>query len=211
LKVLDHLEEWIITFLMGAATAIIFVAVLHRYAAGLRIPVVQDWLLSLNFSWAQELCIFMFVWMCKFGAAYGVRTGIHVGVDVLVNRLPDAWRRKATYVALFGGILFTGTIGTLGLRFVWENGMHYAVAAALGLATGDLPQGPTTPDLEWPTWVVYSAVPLGSYLMCFRFLQVTLAFVRTGGLPHHDAAHVEGLGEEPELPVEPELAKAGSK
>lgn len=28
-------------------------------------------------SWAQELCIFMFVWMAKFGAAYGVRTGIH--------------------------------------------------------------------------------------------------------------------------------------
>ena len=32
----------------------------------------------------------MFVWMAKFGAAYGVRTGIHVGVDVLVNQLqPD--------------------------------------------------------------------------------------------------------------------------
>ena len=34
LKVLDHLEEWLIAFLMGAATLIIFVAVLHRYAAG---------------------------------------------------------------------------------------------------------------------------------------------------------------------------------
>ncbi len=53
------------------------------------IPHVQDWLLSLNLSWAQELCIYMFIWMAKFGAAYGVRTGIHVGVDVLVNRLPD--------------------------------------------------------------------------------------------------------------------------
>ena len=35
---------------------------------------------------------------------------------------------------------------------------------------------PTTPDLEMPTWIVYSAVPLGSYLMCFRFLQVTWGF-----------------------------------
>ncbi|MBE2242701.1 MAG: TRAP transporter small permease, partial [Burkholderiaceae bacterium] len=75
---LDHLEEWLITFLMGAATLIIFVAVLHRYASGMRIPVVQDWMLTLNFGWAQELCIIMFVWMAKFGAAYGVRTGIHV-------------------------------------------------------------------------------------------------------------------------------------
>jgi len=66
--------------------------------------------------------------------------------------------------------------------------MHYAVFQALGLDTGTLPEGPTTPDLEWPTWIVYSAVPLGSYLMCFRFLQVTWRFVRTGELPHHDHA-----------------------
>jgi hypothetical protein len=94
MKFLDHLEEWLITFLMGAATLIIFVAVVHRYAASAGIPGVQDWLLSLNFSWAQELCIIMFVWMAKFGAAYGVRTGIHVGVDVLINRLEDRMRGK---------------------------------------------------------------------------------------------------------------------
>src|SRR4051812_46865986 len=94
LKFLDHLEEWVIATMMGLATVIIFVAVVHRYAAGLSIPGVQDWLLSLNLSWAQELCIYMFIWMAKFGAAYGVRTGIHVGVDVLINSLPDGVRRK---------------------------------------------------------------------------------------------------------------------
>ena len=207
MKVLDHLEEWIITFLMGAATVVIFVAVVHRYAAGLRIPVVQDRLLALNLSWAQELCIFMFVWMCKFGAAYGVRTGIHVGVDVLVNRLPPRWREKAVYLALFCGMLFTGIIGVLGTRFVWENGMHYAVASALGLDVGDLPPGSTTPDLDWPTWVIYSAVPLGSFLMCFRFAQVAWRFTRTGELPKHDPAKVEGIAEEDHLL----LANAGSR
>ena len=75
MKILNHLEEWLITFLMGAATLIVFVAVLHRYSAGYAIPGVQDWLLSLNMTWAQELTIIMFVWMAKFGAAYGVRTG----------------------------------------------------------------------------------------------------------------------------------------
>lgn len=86
MKLLDHLEEWLIAFLMAAATFIIFVAVVHRYASGLDIPWLQDQLIQINMSWAQELCIFMFVWMAKFGAAYGVRTGIHVGVDVLINR-----------------------------------------------------------------------------------------------------------------------------
>jgi hypothetical protein len=36
----------------------------------------------------------MFVWMAKFGAAYGVRTGIHVGVDVLINRMTGRTRAK---------------------------------------------------------------------------------------------------------------------
>jgi C4-dicarboxylate transporter DctQ subunit len=207
MKLLDHLEEWIITFLMGAATVVIFFAVIHRHIAGYPIPILQDWLLSLQFGWAQELCIYMFVWMCKFGAAYGVRTGIHVGVDVLVNRLPVEWRKIAVLVGLTGGAIFTAIIGTLGTSFIWDNGMHYAVFHLLGLNTGDLPEGPTTPDLEWPTWVVYSAVPMGSFLMCFRFLQVMFNFVRTGEVPHHEHAHVEGLDEGDQMFDELVLAK----
>ena len=152
MKYLDHLEEWIITFLIGAATLVIFVAVMHRYAAGLPIPGVQDWLLQINLTWAQELCIIMFVWMAKFGAAYGVRTGIHVGVDVLINSLSGRMRAKFIVFGMLAGALFTGIIATLGGHFVWENGAHYAIFNALGIATKDLYEGPTTPDLEWPTW-----------------------------------------------------------
>jgi C4-dicarboxylate transporter DctQ subunit len=195
LKVLDHLEEWLITFLIGAATLIIFAAVVHRYASGVAIPGVQDWLLRQNMGWAQELCIIMFVWMAKFGAAYGVRTGIHVGVDVLINSLSDRPRGKFIVFGLLAGAVFTGIIGTLGAFFVWENGAHYATFTMLGLDTGDLYEGPTTPDLEWPTWIVYCAVPIGSALMCFRFLQVCVSFIRTGELPHHDHGHVEGVEE----------------
>ena len=195
MKYLDHLEEVIITFLIGAATLVIFAAVVHRYSSGLPIPGLQDWLLTINMGWAQELCIYMFVWMAKFGAAYGVRTGIHVGVDVLVTRLPESWRLKTVLIAIAGGALFTGIIGTLGARFVWENGMHYATYTLFGMNVGDVPQGPTTPDLEWPTWIIYSAVPLGSYLMCFRFLQTGWNFLKTGQLPHHDHAAVDGLDE----------------
>ncbi len=195
-RALNHLEELLVTFLMGGATVIIFVAVMHRYLAGMDIPGLQDWLLTLDFGWAQELCIIMFVWMAKFGAAYGVRTGIHVGVDVLINRLDDRMRGKFIIFGLLAGALFTGTVATLGANFVWENGAHYAFFKFFGAEMGDLYEGPITPDLEWPTWAVYSAIPLGSSLMCFRFLQVTWSFIRTGELPHHDHGHVDGLEEE---------------
>ena len=195
-RLLNRLEEVLVIALMALATLITFAAVLHRYLSGLAIPVVQDWLLGLRFSWSQELTIILFVWMAKFGAAYGVRTGIHVGVDVLINQLGDSRRRLFVLFGLLSGALFTGIIGTLGVLFVWENGAHYASFHALGMDVSDLIEGPVTPDLEWPTWMVYLAIPLGSSLMCFRFLQVAWNFVRSGELPHHDHGHVDGLDEE---------------
>ena len=191
-RILNHLEEWLIATLMGAATLVIFLAVVHRFLS--TIPFVQDYTIKMDVSWAQELCIYMFVWMAKFGAAYGVRQGTHVGVDVLVRALPKS---KAKYLIIFGllcGALFTGVVGTLGAHFVWENGFHHAfMHTLLGLDVGDVPEGPTSPDLEIHTWIAYSCVPLGSYLMCFRFLQTVWTFIRTGELPHHDHTHVEGV------------------
>jgi C4-dicarboxylate transporter DctQ subunit len=121
----------------------------------------------------------MFVWMAKFGAAYGVRTGIHVGVDVLVNHLPPRWRKSYILFGLLAGALFTGVIGTFGAWFTWNMAHTDQVS----------------PDMEVPKWIVYLCIPLGSYLMCFRFLQVAVAFARTGELPRHNEAHVEGIAD----------------
>jgi C4-dicarboxylate transporter DctQ subunit len=194
MKVLDHLEEWLISLLMAGATILIFVAVLHRHFAGQHIPVLQDWLLKIDLSWAQELCIYMFVWMAKFGAAYGVRTGIHVGVDALANQLPERGRKAYILFGLLVGALFTGVIGTFGAWFTW--GMAHT--------------NQVSPDLEVPKWIVYLCIPLGSYLMCFRFLQVAWAFWRTGELPKHNEAHVEGIDVPAATPVTP-AAAAGAR
>ena len=166
---------------MAAATLLIFVAVVHRYGTG--VPFLYPYFIQLHLSWAQELCIYMFVWMAKFGAAYGVRTGIHVGVDVVVNLLSPAPRRYVVLFSLFCGALFTAVVGTMGLKFVLELYQTEQVSA----------------DLELPRWIVFSAIPAGSYLMCFRFLQVAFGFWQTGHLPHHDETRVEGV----ELPIPP--------
>jgi TRAP-type C4-dicarboxylate transport system permease small subunit len=206
-RILDRLEEWIIATLIGAATIVTFVAVVHRYGASNSAVLARwaaahhlvllhdaaDWvyinLAALHLSWAQELATYMFVWMAKFGAALGVRTGIHVGVDVFVKRLSPAARKPVIVFALLCGALFTGVIGTLGAVYVYE-----------------LDPDQVSPELEWPSWIIYLCIPLGSYLMCYRFLQVIWRYLRTGVVPHQahgidyeapqDAAAVaEPLGE----------------
>src|SRR4051794_12113392 len=195
LRGLDHLEEWLIATMIAAATVLIFAAVLHRYGAGLSIDFskwaaahdmpglaavlkgIFTWLASLDVSWAQELCIYMFIWMAKFGAAYGVRTGIHVGVDVLVNLLPDGSRRRVVTFSLLCGALFTAIVGAFGASFVlqmWHTGQQ-------------------SNDLEVQMWMVYLTIPLGSGLMCFRFLEVAWSFWQTGELPHQDHSAVAGV------------------
>ncbi len=184
LRILDRLEETLIACLMAGATLLIFVAVVQRFAASttLLYPIAS----GIDLTWAQELCIFMFIWMAKFGAAYGVRTGIHVGVDVVVRRLNPRAQKAVILFGLFAGALFTGIVGTMGARFVY------------GLMGTDQ----TTPDLEWPSWIIYLCIPLGSYLMCFRFLQVVEGYLRTGELPHHEITHVEGVPASPDMGTE---------
>jgi C4-dicarboxylate transporter DctM subunit len=210
---LNHLEEWLIATLIAAATGLIFIAVVHRYGAGESI-VLSRWaaahgmtwlatlsmavftfLSELDMSWAQELCIYMFIWMAKFGAAYGVRTGIHVGVDLLVNRLPEHSRKHVILFSLLCGALFTGMIASFGASFVNEM----------------FKTGQQSNDLEAPMWFVYLAIPLGSGLMCFRFLQVSWSYYWTGHLPHHDESHVEGVEADGSPALHPQPAGAATK
>ncbi|MDE2378548.1 MAG: TRAP transporter large permease subunit [Bradyrhizobium sp.] len=212
-RVLDHLEEWLIATLIAAATALIFFAVVHRYGTGLSIDVARwasargltfiavpanaafTWLAALDVSWAQELCIYMFIWMAKFGAAYGVRTGIHVGVDILVNRLPENSRKQVILFALMCGAFFTGMIGAFGYSFVSEM----------------FRTGQQSNDLEAPMWIIYLAIPLGSSLMCYRFLQVAWSYFWTGHLPHHDETHVEGVQADISPALHPQPAGEATK
>jgi C4-dicarboxylate transporter DctQ subunit len=156
-RLLNHFEEFLIASFMAAATLVTFAAVVMRYTTGSGI------------SWAQELTIYLFIWMAKFGAAYGVRTGIHIGVDFLVNWVRPSIRRKMVMTALSLGIIFTGAIAFFGARwvlFIYGTGQE-------------------SPDLEIPMWIIYLAIPFGSGLMSYRFIQALVNFAKSGDIPTH--------------------------
>lgn len=206
LRLLDRFEEVLIATLIAVATLLIFLSVTHRFAIGFAADLVAyarsaemealaafarstfKTINGLKMTWAQEACIYLFVWMAKFGAAYGVRTGIHVGVDILSERLEGTARRTITTIAMSGGVLFTAILTWIGTDFVWH------VRAG----------GQISPDLEMPMWIIYLAVPLGSALMCFRFVQALVRFLKTGEVAHHDHGAVDGLDDEAD-----DLAKGG--
>ncbi|AUH64383.1 TRAP transporter small permease [Paracoccus zhejiangensis] len=204
LRILDRFEEILISVLMALAVILIFVAVVHRFSIGFaadlvgwarahEMPGLQDTarsvfkaINSIKLTWAQEACIYLFVWMAKFGAAYGVRIGIHVGVDILAEKLEGRAKTIITTIAMSGGILFTAIIAWIGTDFVWH--VYHG--------------GQTSPDLELKMWIIYLAVPLGSALMCFRFIQALYLYLTTGYIAHHDLGAVDGIEDEAETAAE---------
>lgn len=168
-RILDRLEEVLIASFMALATLVTFAAVALRYTTGSGI------------SWAQELTIYLFIWMAKFGAAYGVRTGIHIGVDFVVNAVRPSIKRTLLIIAMSLGMLFTATIAFFGARWV-----------VFIYGTGQI-----SPDLEWPMWIIYLAIPFGSGLMCYRFIQALILFLKTG----HVHTHAYGDTEDREVDV----------
>lgn len=187
LRFLNRFEEIFVSVLMVAAVLIIFVAVCQRYSMSMLADLVawsrangHDQLLmharslyrtvvGLNMLWAQELCIYLFVWMAKFGAAYGVRLGIHVGVDVLVNAVSPAKQKILIVISMLAGATFTALVAWIGGSFVYDISQTAQVS----------------PDLEVPVWLVYLAVPAGSALMCFRFLEELYNYLKTGERAHY--------------------------
>ena len=178
MRILNRLEETLIAVLMAAATIIIFLAILQRYATG--VPALYPYARTWDFTWAQELCIYMFVWMAS-------------------SARPTACAPASTSASTSSSTCWASSGG---VRWSCSD----CCAARCSPASSDR-SGPTwfgtlaeigqvSQDLEVPMWIVYLCVPLGSYLMCFRFLQVAWAYARSGELPRHDHAEVKGLEEE---------------
>jgi C4-dicarboxylate transporter DctQ subunit len=169
-RALDHLEEWLTAGCLAASTLIVVLDVLQRWSASI------DWLWQItsrvDLAWAQELAIYLAIWSVKFGAAYGVRTGIHLGVDMLVDAVGPRSRRVLVALGLGLGALFAALVVVLGTR--WVIFMHET--------------GQVSYDLELPLWIVYLCIPLGSALMCWRFVQALWHYLQRGVVPGTEQA-----------------------
>ena len=90
MKFLDHLEEWIISLMLLAMTALTFYQVVLRY--------VFDSGIALS----EELSRLLFVWLIFLGAILASVQHAHIGFDGLVQKLPLGMRKA---LVLLTGVL----------------------------------------------------------------------------------------------------------
>ena len=116
-------------------TVMIFLQVIYRYVLGE----------SLSFS--EELARYMFIWSVAMGSALALRTRSHIGVEILVERLPASMAKPAKVLACVLSLVFYGMLVWYGFEMVGET-MDQESAA-----------------LELPMGYVYLAVPLSAIVL----------------------------------------------
>ena len=141
---LNHLEEWLISFLLAAMTLVTFMQVIARY------------IFNYSFVWALELNGVMFGWLIFIGMSYGVRVGAHIGVDAFVKSLSSGAARVVGMLAAALCIVYALIVTVGGYQYVSK--MH-----EVGILMQDLPV---------QQWIPRLALPLGFALLAFRFAQV---------------------------------------
>ena len=102
------------------------------------------------------------IWAVMLGAAMGMRTGVHIGVDVLVQRLPAALTKSVVLTSLAVGAAFTCWVMFLGIELV-----------AFSLGTGQV-----TMELSIPRWALYLSVPVSMALMTLHQVQLLVGLWR---------------------------------
>ena len=145
---LEHLEEWLVAFLMAAMTAITFTQVVARYV------------FNYSFVWALELNTVFFAWLIFVGMSYGVRVGAHIGIDAVVRNLRPATARVVGLVASALCILYALIVtvgGWLYVRKMYEVGIEMQ-------------------DMPIQQWVPRIILPLGFALLALRFGQAFFRF-----------------------------------
>ena len=146
-KYFEILDLGVMTLNKNIAVIGISLGVLLAFA-----NVVLRYFFEMSITWAGELTNYLFMWSALFGAAYGLKKGIHISVTMLLEMLPAIVAK----VILMGAQLFSAAYLLL---------MSY-LGYELILMLKDF--GEMSIDLKIPMWIPHLVLPFAFLGAAFR-------------------------------------------
>lgn len=136
-------EQIIIASLFAAMTLLTFTQVVLRY------------LFNSGFVWALEATTYLFAWLVLFGAAYGIKHGVHLGVDAFVHLFNSKIQRFLGLAAVAAGLTYT--------VIMFIGSWNYEVQMyTIGIEAEDIPV---------ERWILRLILPIGIALLALRLAQ----------------------------------------
>ena len=142
------IATWVVACVMGGMVISILLAIISRFIIKIPIP------------WTEELSRYLMIWMAFIAGGLGLKRGVHVGINFVVQRIPEKaskWVRLITNIALL--IFFLVLI---------IEGFHLTILVA----------GQMSPVLRVSMAWVYSSLPVGATLFTFFVIQSVVEDLR---------------------------------
>ena len=153
---IDKALGWVLVVLMGAAVVNVLWQVTSRFGSRFIPGLIPS-------SFTDELARFLLIWVGLLGASYAAGQRLHLGIDLLPQRLTGRARHGLQLV--IEGVIFAFAL------FVMVVGGWRLVVLQLQL-------GQTSAALHVPLGYVYLVLPLSGLLMLFYSIVFMLDHVR---------------------------------
>ena len=140
----SSIERLLLAFTMALLCVITMANVVVRYFT------------NFSFAFTEEISVSLMVFMTLVGAAAAFRSGSHINVALLPDRLPPTARRATHAFALGACCVMFGVLAWYGARMAWDDYRYEVTSPALGL----------------PQWIYSVWLPLLSLLIVLRLLQM---------------------------------------
>ncbi|WP_442881141.1 TRAP transporter small permease [Bosea sp. (in: a-proteobacteria)] len=154
-----RLEQFVIQGLMFLLTALILLNVATRYAG---FPIY----------WIDESAVYSVVWLTFIGASAMTRMRLDFAVTMLTERFSERGAAIARAISTLGVVLFG--IGLSVMCWLWLDPVGIARAGfdarEFAAQSFNFIYTERTQTLNWPTWVIYSVVPLFAVSMTLHAL-----------------------------------------
>ncbi|MBE6909988.1 MAG: TRAP transporter small permease [Ruminococcaceae bacterium] len=143
----ENLEEILMVILLAAFSLVMFVQVIARN------------LFHGGFTWAEEVCRYLFVYSGMLSAGYCIRKGLSIRVDAVYNFFPKPVK---FIIDLFAKVLTVVVYAYLTYKSIGLIQSTTSISAAMQL----------------PIKYVYAAIPLGMGLGTIRGVQDIFRFCK---------------------------------
>lgn len=149
----------ILTALLGVAKlSVIAISVLMIVVT--LAQVIFRYVIAAPLPWSEELARYCFVWIVFLGGAIGLSRGIHLGVDLFVNLLPERFR---VGVEILSNVLiscFAASVTFASYPVISMNMMQHSPALGVKMS------------------LIYIAIPISMGLIFLICLERAIAIVR---------------------------------
>ena len=139
----DHLEEYLLVFLMVVEVVVVFAQVVTRYV------------FHSPLAWSEELARYMFIWLVWIGAAYATKLRKNIIIDVVASKFKGATKLISEIINF---VLFVALM----LFMLWTTStVMMQVYESNSIGTGT----------HLPMWIVWLSLPLSMALNLLRYTQ----------------------------------------